>query len=142
MQHIAAVCGKTSWILGIDSRARSCYERDVHELSVISSMLDEVEACARLENARYVTRVYLRVGSMSGIAPDALQFAWSTARDNTMAATAELVIDEIAATLDCPTCSSEQLATNGTLPLCAICGTVATVRRGRELHVYALDVRD
>jgi hydrogenase nickel incorporation protein HypA/HybF len=112
----------------------------MHELSIVMSVLDEVEASARRENASYVTRVYLRVGTMSGIAPEALQFAWSTARDNTMAAMADLVIDEVAATLDCPTCSSEQLATNGTLPLCTICGTVAPVRRGRELHVYALDV--
>jgi hydrogenase nickel incorporation protein HypA/HybF len=114
----------------------------MHELSVILSVLDEVEACARRGNARYVTRVYLRVGTMSGIAPEALQFAWSTARDKTIAATAELVIDKIAATLDCPICLTEQLATNGTLQLCAICGTVAPVRRGREMHLYALDVKD
>ena len=114
----------------------------MHELSLVMSLLDEVEACARQGNARHVTGVYLRVGTMSGVAPEALQLAWSTARDETIAATAELVIDEIAATLDCPTCMTEQLAADGTLQLCAICGSVAPVRRGRELHLYALDVRD
>jgi hydrogenase nickel incorporation protein HypA/HybF len=113
----------------------------VHELSIALSLLEEIEDAARREGATSVARVRLRVGRMSGVARDALQFAWEMARAGTVAADAELHIEDVEVALYCAHCRIERSPLAGTGLTCGTCGTIAAnVVRGRELELVAMEV--
>jgi hydrogenase nickel incorporation protein HypA/HybF len=113
----------------------------MHELSVAMSLLDEVGEVAARERAKSVASVRLRVGRMSGIARDALLFAWDLARVDTIAATAELHIEDIDVVVFCPHCEQERAPVAGGGLICSVCGASApSIVHGRELELVALEV--
>ena len=113
----------------------------MHELSLALSLLDEVGSAAKREQATRVASVRLRLGRMSGVARDALLFAWEVARADTVAAQADLLIEDIPVVLYCPACCGERAALEGGGLLCGTCGAVApTIVHGRELELVALEV--
>ena len=113
----------------------------MHELSLALSLLEEVGSAAERERATHVASVRLRLGRMSGVARDALLFAWEVARADTVAAGAELQIEDVPVVLYCPACRGERAALEGGGLLCGTCGGVApTIVRGRELELVALEI--
>jgi len=113
----------------------------VHELSVAMSLLDEIGEAAAREGASSVSSVRLRVGRMSGISRDALLFAWELARADTVAATADLQIEDIDVAVYCPQCQTERAPVSGGELTCGTCGTLApSIVRGRELELVAMEV--
>lgn len=113
----------------------------MHELSVALSLLDEIGEAAAREGATVVSSVRLRVGRMSGIARDALVFAWDLARADTVAAAAELHIEDIEVAVFCQTCQAERRPLAGGGLACGTCGTIASsIVRGRELELVAMEV--
>jgi hydrogenase nickel incorporation protein HypA/HybF len=113
----------------------------MHELSVALSLLDEIGSVAARERAVSITSVRLKVGRMSGIARDALLFAWDLAREDTVAAHAELHIEDIAVTVFCPRCEQERAPLEGGGLVCGVCGALApSIVHGRELELVALEV--
>ena len=67
----------------------------MHELSVCQALLAQVEQVARENAAHSVEKVVLRIGPLSGVEPRLLQDAFPIARAGTVAAGAELVIEEL-----------------------------------------------
>ncbi|MFO7813118.1 MAG: hydrogenase maturation nickel metallochaperone HypA [Pelovirga sp.] len=66
----------------------------MHEFSIVSSLLDLVEADVRKHNARSATRVVVRVGEMSGVVAELLAEAFHVCKHGTCAEQAELVIEK------------------------------------------------
>ena len=113
----------------------------MHELSLALSLLEEVSGAAERENASRIASVRLRLGAMSGVARDALLFAWEVARTDTLAAGAELQIENVPVALYCPACRAERAPLEGAGFCCGTCGASApTVVRGRELELVAMEV--
>ncbi len=113
----------------------------MHELSVALSLLDEVGEAAKREGVTSVSSVRLRVGRMSGIARDALLFAWELARADSVAANADLHIEDIDVAIYCTQCACERAPLTGAGLTCGACGTIAPhVLRGRELELVAMEV--
>ena len=113
----------------------------MHELSVALSLLDEIGEAAVRERATSVSSVRLRVGRVSGIARDALLFAWDIARADTVASKAELHIEVIDVAIYCTHCLAERAPRAGGGLACATCGTIAPhVVRGRELELVAMEI--
>ena len=113
----------------------------MHELSLALSLLDEVGAAAQREGATRVASVRLRVGRMSGIVRDALQFAWDLARAETVASDATLQIEDVPVMVFCPRCEGERGVRDGEGLTCAQCGATApTIVHGRELELVAMEV--
>lgn len=113
----------------------------MHELSVALSLLDEIGTVAARERAASVTLVRLRVGRLSGIARDALSFAWDLARVDTVASNAELHIEDVDVVLFCPRCEQERAPLEGGGLVCGVCGALApSIVHGRELELVALEV--
>jgi hydrogenase nickel incorporation protein HypA/HybF len=113
----------------------------VHELSVALTLLDEVGNAAARERATGVSTVRLRVGRMSGIARDALLFAWDMARADTIADKAELHIEDVDVTVFCPRCEEERRPVEGGGLVCGTCGTTApSIVHGRELELVSMEV--
>ena len=72
------------------------------------SLLDEVDAAVMREGATQVVSVRLKLGRMSGIVRDALQFSWELARADTAARDAVLLIDDVPVAVWCRRCAGER----------------------------------
>jgi hydrogenase nickel incorporation protein HypA/HybF len=113
----------------------------MHELSVAMSILDGVTRSARARGLDRVTAVHLRVGAMSGIAPEALSFSWELAAAETLAAGSTLHIENVPVAVFCERCEAERSPAPGSGLVCPACGAPAPrILRGRELHVVAMEV--
>lgn len=114
----------------------------MHELSLVTSILEIAEAAARREGARTIRTVALRVGAFAGVDPGALEFAFEVAREGTMAERARLEIEIVPSHARCEGCDlSFELDNPFGLALCPRCGSSSTlVERGEELEVQFLEV--
>ena len=97
----------------------------MHELSVCTALMEQVERIAREHQAGRVERIVLQVGPLSGVEAPLLKRAWPLASIGTLAEDAELVI-EIATVKDkCTQCDAvSEVAPNRLL--CAACGDFRT----------------
>lgn len=85
--------------------------------------------------------VGLRVGTLSGALPEALQGAWPIAADGTCLAGARLDIETVVAAVWCPSCHREHEVDEFFALTCPACGTpTANLVRGREFQVLWADL--
>jgi hydrogenase nickel incorporation protein HypA/HybF len=112
----------------------------MHELSIMDSALNVALERAREAGATHVQEVRLRVGTLSGVVPDALQFAFEALTPGTLAAGARLRIDDVPARFFCGVCSQEFQA-DDLLAECPTCHQPSgELRAGRELELASLEV--
>lgn len=112
----------------------------MHELSVCMSLLDQVRKIANERGAGKVTRIELRVGPLSGVEPDLLRQAYPLAAAGSIAADAELVIENADIVVSCSQCGAESDAKPNRL-LCASCGDFRTnVISGDEMILQRVEL--
>ncbi|GAB4289989.1 MAG: hydrogenase maturation nickel metallochaperone HypA [Thiohalomonadaceae bacterium] len=112
----------------------------MHELSVCQALLLQVEQVARDNQAQRVDKVVLRIGPLSGVEPRLLQEAFPIARAGTVAAGAELVIEELPLTVRCQNCGAETAAAPNRL-ICGACGDWHTqLISGDELLLASVEL--
>jgi hydrogenase nickel incorporation protein HypA/HybF len=112
----------------------------MHELSIMESALKMALQQAREAQASRVHVIRLRIGEMSGVVPDALQFAFEALAPGTMAEGATLAIDHVPARFWCKTCSHEFVPLDH-FPECPDChGASLEMRAGRELEIASLEI--
>lgn len=94
-----------------DRRRQAAAEDDrlrlVHEVSLVSGLLERIEAEARARRALRVHRVRIKVGELSGVETDLLRSAYDLLRERSVCAEAELEIDREPARWRCPRCGAE-----------------------------------
>ncbi len=113
----------------------------MHELGVAESALELALAQARKAGATRVLRIVIRVGALSGVDPEALQFAFSAILPGTPAEGAALEIDPVAAVAYCPACQKDFSPDTAHFFECPTCGQLcATIRQGRELDLVRLEL--
>jgi hydrogenase nickel incorporation protein HypA/HybF len=114
---------------------------NVHELSIVLSLVEAIEAKARDLGIERVTGVHLRVGSFSGVVPDALRFTWEAATAETVAASSALLIEEVPLVVYCETCRGERQPNAGAGIACPSCEHPARrIVSGRELELVAIEI--
>lgn len=114
--------------------------RTMHELSIMQSALDLALEQARKAGARQVFVIRLRIGALSGVVPEALQFALAALAPGTPAQGAELAIEQVPARFWCASCAREFQA-DELLAECPDCHQPsAELRAGREMEIAALEV--
>jgi hydrogenase nickel incorporation protein HypA/HybF len=113
----------------------------MHELTVALSLLEGVENAANARGFERVSVVHVRVGALSGIAPDALSFSWNVATEQSVAAGSRLEIEHVPLEVFCERCAEVRAPYPGSGLLCPACGTAApSIVHGRELQLVALEV--
>ena len=101
----------------------------------------DLEAEALRHGAVAITRVHLRVGSLTGVEPDALRMAGEVVGAHGLLAGAHLELELIAAIAFCNACQEPFAVVDG-LCLCPICGAVSAVLlQGRDLELVSLELR-
>jgi len=93
----------------------------VHELSICQALIEQVEVVAREEGALQVRQVRVGIGPLAGVEPLLLEQAFLIAREESIAATAELVIETLPIRVHCNSCGQETAAQVANLA-CGNCG--------------------
>ena len=111
----------------------------MHELSIVSSVVDSVtESLAAYPGAR-VMEVRLRVGALASVVEDSLQFCWGIATEGTALAGSRLVVNVLPVMVHCDACGQDGELESLQSFRCPNCGEPASdVRQGRELEIEAI----
>jgi hydrogenase nickel incorporation protein HypA/HybF len=114
----------------------------MHEMSIAVGLVEAVcEKAAELD-AR-VDAVCVRIGPLSGVVREALEFSFEAAVCGTPIAGARLVVEEMPILVSCPDCGGEPKRAALQNLHCPDCdGSRAAVVGGRELELYALEVTE
>lgn len=116
----------------------------MHELSIAVSLVDAAQEKAVDAGADRVSAVHLRLGALSGVVRDALEFAFETAIENTMLENATLDIEEVPAVAFCPQCEAEKTLSEAHpafRAMCPDCGaSTPELQQGEELEITALEI--
>jgi hydrogenase nickel incorporation protein HypA/HybF len=112
----------------------------MHELGLMQNALAIALDYAAREQAQRIDRLVLRVGSLSGVEPEALQFVFDVVRQGTLAEQAQLQIETCPTVCFCPHCEQpfEPLDQGYECPRCHHWSSA--LLQGRELELAALEV--
>ncbi len=112
----------------------------MHEMALAESMLEIVLGAARDNNAARVTGVWLEIGALSHVAPDALRFCFDAVTRGSAAEGAQLTIVATPGSAWCMPCGE-------TVPLarvgepCPRCGSYQlTVAQGDAMRVKEIEI--
>lgn len=102
--------------------------------------LTTAEQQAKAQGATRIHRLRLRVGRLSGVVPDSLQFAFEALSPGTLAEGGALEIEDVPAAFWCAKCQAEFECVDY-IPECPRCHELAgELRRGRELELCSMEI--
>ncbi|MBO8177086.1 MAG: hydrogenase maturation nickel metallochaperone HypA [Bacillus sp. (in: Bacteria)] len=112
----------------------------MHELSIAHSLVElAMESSKNLELKR-VKALYLKLGVLSGVVKEALEFSFDVVVQGTPLEGAKLIIEDVPITVFCPDCQEAQVLPEPFPMRCPVCGTkTGQVLAGREMELYALE---
>ncbi len=125
------------------SRHQSCHERKtVHELSIMSNILDIVLEYAGKAGAKKVSKIHLIVGDLSDLIPEWMQTYFEFVSKDTIAESAKLEINRVPAVIRCKQCNYEfTLNRENWQFCCARCqSSEIELVSGREFTVESIEV--
>lgn len=111
----------------------------MHELSIAQSLVESIRAEAAVHHGGRVTRVGIRVGELSGVEPDALQFSFDVIVRGTDLEQATLDIERVPVRQRCERCACDFPVVDYTL-LCPDCGASTRTVAGDELQMTYLEL--
>jgi len=112
----------------------------MHEYSVCSALMQEVERIADAHGAAAVAVIELKLGPLSGIDEALLRRAWPLVAAGTLAACAELLIRAAPVTVRCTACEAVSEVPPNRL-LCSHCGDFRTrLLSGDEMLLDRLEL--
>ena len=112
----------------------------MHELSLAESAIEIIEEAALAQHFSHVRVIWLEVGSLAGVEPDALRFCFDAVARDTVAQEARLEIVEVPGSGTCLDCGSTHPSSSFT-DACPACGSYAVrVTGGTGMRVKELDV--
>jgi hydrogenase nickel incorporation protein HypA/HybF len=115
----------------------------VHELSIAQSLLDIVLQEAARHGVKRVIRVGVKVGAFSAVVPSALTFSFDLIKEGTIAADAELAIEEVPLTGLCQDCGQTVENMDSPMVDCPACGSnKIEMTQGRELTIAYIETDD
>lgn len=113
----------------------------MHELSAARGVVEVATEVVREAGATKAVAVRVRVGALSGVAPEALAFCYEVAARGTALEGSRLVVEASPVVLHCPTCDRDVTPTDVCRLACPACGTPSgDVRGGCELEVESVEV--
>ncbi len=110
----------------------------MHEYSIVSALLERVEAEARAREATAVHHLRVRVGEVSGVETELLASAYELFRERTLCAAADLEIVAVPARWACPSCERE--IARGAVLRCEECTLPARLVDGDEILLERIEM--
>ena len=112
----------------------------MHEMAVAQSVLDIAVGEMEQHASTGIRKIKISVGEFSGVVKEALEFALDVLKTDTPAQNAEIEIETIGMTAECPACGPAECVVNDLNLLCPLCGSAMRVTAGRYMRVDYLDL--
>jgi hydrogenase nickel incorporation protein HypA/HybF len=114
----------------------------MHEFSLTTDLLKVSREEARKAGIIKLDRIFLRIGNLSGVCVDAIEFAFGFLREEEeMTRDAELVIERVPGKGRCTSCGRDVELEHWFL-LCPECGTATVeITQGSEFLIVSLEGR-
>jgi hydrogenase nickel incorporation protein HypA/HybF len=113
----------------------------MHEVSLVSALVEQVEEVSRREGFRRVLEIRLSVGELSGVEPSCVEFCFSEVTRGTILEGARLRQESVRVELECQTCGARTSPGDPSALHCGSCHSgVVKVLRGRDFRIVDLDV--
>ena len=114
----------------------------MHELSLMEAVRDQALEQANRHGGGRIVAINLRIGSLAGVEPEALRFAFTVVMAGTIAEQARLVIEAVPAVCFCGPCAQPFPAAGGDCE-CPRCGAISLeLLQGRELELRSLELEE
>jgi hydrogenase nickel incorporation protein HypA/HybF len=114
----------------------------MHELGIASSIVESVKIEAEKRPGKRLLAVGLRVGDVSGVNPDALEFCFQSLVKGTELEPVHLEIERTARRHRCPRCSREFDVVDYD-PTCPGCGEFhSALIGGDEMEIVYLEIEE
>jgi len=112
----------------------------MHEVGIMQEAILAAERQAKGRGATRIHRLKLRIGQLSGVVPESLEFAFEVVGRGTLAEGAILDIERVPAAFWCARCQRE-FECEDFLAECPGCQEPAfELRRGREMELSSLEI--
>ncbi len=114
----------------------------MHELSVALSIVEQAGRAARDAGANEVTRLHVRIGTLSGVHEESLKSCWEIAAHDSFLSQSKLSCEMVPVTIACVQCQCTVTPAEPSILLCPDCETPSNdVRTGRELELAWVEYR-
>jgi hydrogenase nickel incorporation protein HypA/HybF len=114
----------------------------MHELSVAQSIVEMVQQYVPFSDWDRVITVRLKIGALSGVVPDSLEFSFQAITSDTPFRCARLEIETIPFRVQCTVCHATTVSEGG-FAVCSQCGSIETkVLSGSELHIAEIEIEE
>ena len=115
----------------------------MHELSIVTSVVESVtESLEDYPGAR-VQEVRLRVGVLSAVVVDSLEFCWGLATEGTPLEGSKLVVKMVPIVMHCALCAADVELDGVQSFRCPRCDEPCSdLRQGRELEIESIEIED
>jgi hydrogenase nickel incorporation protein HypA/HybF len=115
----------------------------MHELSLITSVVETVtESLTAYPGAR-VKEVRLRVGALSAVIPESLEFCYGIAAEGTPLEGSRLTINVLPVVVHCARCGQDAELEGIQSFRCPTCGEPCSeLRQGRELDIDSIEIEE
>lgn len=111
----------------------------MHEVSIMNDVIDTVKECAKKNNLKEVTTIYLNIGEFNFIESDSLFFIFDILKEDTICENAKLIINNIKGRGRCEHCNEEFIINyfNRNCPKCN--KYIENITTGYELNIYEIE---
>jgi len=114
----------------------------MHELAIAQNILEIVKQSVPEQQAAAVRRVRIRVGKLSGVVPDSLDFCFSVILSETKMQQAGLAIEQVPTTSRCKDCL-HQFQVEDWAFTCPSCKSAnLELISGKELEVVEIELEE
>jgi hydrogenase nickel incorporation protein HypA/HybF len=113
----------------------------MHELSLVTSIVETVtESLAAYPGAR-VKEVRLRVGALASVIPESLEFCWGIVSEGTALEGSRLAVNLLPVVVHCEPCAEDAELDGVQSFRCPRCGELCgDIRQGRELEIDSIEI--
>lgn len=113
----------------------------MHEVGIVNQAIEMAEEAAAQQNARRILRMKLRVGTLAGVVPEAMEFAFGIVSQGTLAEGAEFAWETVPVKCRCGNGCGDFCPGNAAVFACPTCGERSwDIIEGRELHLVEIDI--
>ena len=114
----------------------------MHEAGIAASILEICEARAREHGALAIQAIGVTLGELSGVVPEALEFAFEALKAETLARTAELRVERVPLDARCQKCGWAGRPDGDLCLLCPACDGALQILSGREMQVNYVELEE
>lgn len=112
----------------------------MHEMSIVSGIFDSVGEKAEQAGAKKVTAIDLKIGEMTDVVDEALDFAFQALSEGTIFEGCELRVEKVPPKSLCFDCGNE-FEHDRFNRVCKECGSLKTkIIEGKELEIVSIEV--